>query len=95
MTHRCDGCGYEAVVPGVPDAGMIADTLTMSCGRCRSIVDVVVGRRDLKRSVQPVAMCPDCGAHRGHLMHWTTGDPCPKCTEAMLDTPDGMVVMWD
>ena len=74
---------------------MIADTVTMSCGRCRSIVDVVVSRRDLKPSAQPAPTCPDCGAHRGHLTDWTSGDPCPKCDAAMPAAADGVVVMWD
>ena len=71
------------------------DTDTMSCGRCRSIVDVVVGRRDLKRAAQPAPMCPECCAHRGHLTDWTTGDRCPKCDGTMPIAPDGTVVMWD
>ena len=50
VTHRCGHCGYEAVVSGDGDSGMLAETLTMSCGRCRADVDVIVGRHDLELS---------------------------------------------
>lgn len=74
---------------------MLVGTLTMSCGRCRAIVDVVVNRHDRKRSAQPAPMCPDCGAHPGHLTEWTTGGPCPRCNGEMQVAGDGLLTLWD
>jgi DNA-directed RNA polymerase subunit RPC12/RpoP len=95
VTHRCSDCGYEADVSGGPDAGMLVETMTMSCGRCHAIVDVVVSHHDRKRSAQPAPTCPDCGAHPGHLVEWTTGGPCPKCDGSMAAAADGFIVISD
>ncbi len=94
VTHRCDGCGYEALVSGHGDAGMLVETDTVSCGRCRSIVDVVIRWHDRARYATP-PNCPECGAHAAHLTTWVSGGPCPRCGDRMPEAADGIEVLWD
>ena len=84
-THRCTGCGYEALVSGGGDAGMRVATCTMSCAGCKSVVDVVVAELwSSDTDTEPArARCPLCAAGEDALQPWVTGDSCPRCGDPM------------
>ncbi len=42
---RCGSCGYEAMVSGRDDAGMLVNTTTILCEDCEELYDVVTLRR--------------------------------------------------
>ena len=69
----CDACQYEAHVSGQPDHGMIVRTVTMACGGCRNLVDVIVEAEMIgigeARLRAAVGRCPRCD-DRAQLKPW-------------------------
>lgn len=78
--HRCGACGYEAEVSGGPDRGNLATTITVSCGKCQALYDVVETWGSGWREGPLRRVAPRCPKHESHTVRpWTSGDPCPRC----------------
>ena len=69
--YRCRGCGYEAIVSGGPDIGMVIRTQTMTCLDCRELVDVITGFHFENERDDDIGRCPKCKGRR--LKEWGEG----------------------
>ena len=94
---HCPVCGYQAVVSGGRDRGFSAAVTTMTCRRCRELVDVLVDAPGVEERAggsqldRDVGRCPDCGVT--DVVEWPRAKPCPKCQAPMANI--GLVAMWD
>ncbi len=72
----------------------MAQTETMVCTACRSVVDVRVGSYDSEVvPADEVNRCPECEGT--DLTPWAASRPCPRCKGTMREDPAGPTVMWD
>ena len=90
----CLGCGYSAEVSGGADCGFIAQTETVICNTCRTVVDVTVGTNSPSQiSTDEFNQCPECEG--SDLTPWDESRPCPRCKGTMEVNPPGPMTMWD
>jgi len=74
---------------------MTVGTETMTCQRCRSLVDVVTERWNQPDTDRERVRCPSCRAGAKWLHPWLTGGPCPRCGSPMQAAGDGAFMLWD
>ena len=93
----CGSCGYEVMVSGRDDAGMLVNTTTVLCEDCEELHDVVTFRRagmpgEEEAHLGPVEpKCPQSGGHT--IRRWKHPDTCPKCGNMMVRGEKG--ALWD
>ncbi len=97
VEFKCKKCGYSAEVSGGKDLGMVAVVQTMTCHRCRELVDVLIGERGVEGPTgcpdydKNLGICPKC--HGKDVVAWQAPWVCPKCEGRMKR---GKVAMlWD
>lgn len=94
---KCAKCGYEAMVSGGLDCGMVAVVRTMLCDDCRELVDVLTGAYGQEgKTGDPkldtdLGRCPECNGT--NVSEWPKKRPCPKCDGKMRKL--GLEMMWD
>jgi hypothetical protein len=94
---KCGSCGYEALVSGGDDAGMMVSTTTIACEVCKELFDVITfRRRELPEhgefNLGRVEL--KCQNSSGHLVRlWTHPGECPSCGNAMLEGEKR--ILWD
>jgi len=91
---RCEACGYEAEVSGGEDCGFSVVTQTITCTKCKELVDVVVSERPGDPKIPRLPLrCPRAKKVKHPVQPWTAGGPCPRCGTKMRD--EGLRVLWD
>ncbi len=68
LEFRCEWCGYEAMVSGRDDVGLVARTTTVLCEDCEALYDVVMSRSTMgtekggdRSEIEPE--CPKSSRH--------------------------------
>lgn len=92
IQHVCAACNYEAVVSGGVDCGMVAETQTVSCEKCRELFDVVTRYYESREQQIPLR-CPKSAKHP--VRAWNMPDDCPSCGSAMKVDSEGPRALWD
>ena len=77
----CANCGYEAMVSGKDDRGMMCATTTILCEDCREICDAVVSETPWDKASYQEPVCPNKKSHR--IRRWKHPDVCPRCGSEM------------
>jgi hypothetical protein len=92
---RCDACGYKAEVSGGADCGFSVATQTISCAKCRELVDLVTSNDPGNPKARKLPLrCPRSRTVKHPVRTWNAGGPCPRCGDKMRDTGE-LLVMWD
>lgn len=98
--HRCSKCGYNEVVSGGSDAGMMVAVETHICKDCLILTDVTTmwfmheNPEMRHKEIAPEDYeCNECGSP--NVVVWDTEKkPCPKCGNKMT-TGEGIEMLWD
>ncbi len=98
--HRCPKCGYNEVISGGRDAGMVVAVETHICRDCRELTDVVTmwymhdAPEMVHKEIDPKDFeCTECSGK--NLVVWDTVKyPCPKCGTKMT-SGEGIEMLWD
>lgn len=81
---QCPLCHYQSRVSDDEDFGYGANTLTMICRACSSLVEVMI-RADSFVQDRMLKRCPRCASSR--VSPWDQfNKPCPKCGTPMQKT---------
>jgi len=95
--YTCNRCGYDVLVSGGKDCGMLAVVETRVCQNCKSVVDVRIGSRGEEGPTgdpefdEDLGKCPECGSSK--VTVWPRHRPCPRCKGRMYKG-DGLM-LWD
>ena len=106
----CNVCGYKASqIGGGLDTGFRVMKQTYACGKCKTLLDLIVANRSDSPSapwVYQSVKCPrDWRGRKTSKLHstesehilekWEHPGPCPKCEGTMeIDGDDGGI-LWD
>ena len=93
----CGSCGYQVVVSGGKDYGMVAVVETMICRGCRELVDVLIGARGTEGPTgdpdydKDLGCCPECRSK--DVVPWDKSRRCPKCNGQVTEGQHTLI--WD
>ncbi|NVM01571.1 MAG: hypothetical protein HWN67_04515 [Candidatus Helarchaeota archaeon] len=92
----CDGCGYNQVVTGGKDRGLVRIGMTINCNTCKELYDIFLKEENPSIIFSPdwnppTVYCPKSNDHA--VDFWNHPGPCPKCGKTMRKGEG--VIEWD